>query len=91
MTCEELLQALNEYVDGTLDLSQLECQQFAEHLKGCHPCQVVVDTIRGTIQLYRAGEPYPLPPEFATRLQQLLQARWQAKFPASAPAGTPRR
>jgi predicted anti-sigma-YlaC factor YlaD len=87
MTCEELLQALNEYVDGTLDLSQLECQQFAEHLKGCHPCQLVVDTIRGTIQLYRAGEPYPLPPEFTARLQQLLQARWQAKFSTKGNAG----
>jgi anti-sigma factor RsiW len=87
MTCEELLQALNDYVDGTLDLSATECQQFAEHLAGCHPCQIVVDNIRQTIQLYRAGEPYPLPPEFAARLRQALRARWQARFPS--PAGKP--
>ncbi len=80
MTCEELLKGLNEYVDGTLDLSAAECQQFASHLAGCNPCQVVVDNIRKTIQLYKAGEPYPLPPEFQARLQDALRARWQEKF-----------
>lgn len=84
MTCDELLQILNDYVDGTLDLSRWECQQFAAHLQGCQPCQIVVDTIRGTIQLYRAGEPYPLPCEFAERLQRLLRQRWKARFPSAA-------
>jgi hypothetical protein len=82
MTCEELLSALNEYVDGTLDLALPECRQFAEHLAGCNPCQVVVDNIRKTISLYRAGEPYPLPPQFQDRLWQVLRQRWRAKFPA---------
>lgn len=81
MTCEELLQLLNEYVDGTLDLSLAECQQFAEHLAQCNPCQVVVDNIRKTIRLYRAGEPFPIPPEFEARLLQALRERWKAKFP----------
>jgi hypothetical protein len=84
MTCEELLRALNEYVDGTLDLTLPECQQFAEHLAGCNPCQVVVDNIRQTIALYKAGEPYALPPAFQARLQQTLRERWQAKFPHAA-------
>lgn len=87
MTCEELLQALNEYVDGTLDLSAAECQQFAQHLAGCNPCQLVVDNIRGTIQLFRAGEPFPLPVEFQQRLQQTLQQRWAEKFGLGESAG----
>jgi anti-sigma factor RsiW len=78
MTCDELLQALNEYVDGRLDLP--ECRQFAEHLAGCNPCQVVVDNIRQTITLYKAGEPYPLPPALADRLHQTLRDRWRTKF-----------
>jgi anti-sigma factor RsiW len=82
MTCEELLKALDDYVDGTLDLSAAECRQFAEHLAGCNPCQVVVDNIRKTIKLYQAGEPYPLPPEFEARLKQALRERWKAKFVA---------
>lgn len=84
MTCEELLKALNEYVDGTLDLSAAECAQFAAHLAGCNPCQVVVDNIRNTIQLYRAGEPFHLPPEFAARLEASLHDRWRQKFGQTA-------
>ncbi len=84
MTCEELLQALNEYVDGRLDLTAAECQPFAEHLAGCNPCQVVVDNIRKTIKLCQAGEPYPMPPEFEVRLKQALRERWKAKFPSAA-------
>lgn len=78
MTCEELLQALNEYVDGTLDLAV--CEKFAQHLAGCNPCQVVVDNIRQTISLYRAGEPYPMPEEFQRELKQTLHRRFREKF-----------
>ncbi len=81
MTCEELLRALNEYVDGNLDMSLAECRQFAEHLAGCNPCQLVVDNVRKTIALYRAGEPYALPPEFEGRLRRTLRERWKSRFP----------
>ncbi|MGF1581539.1 MAG: anti-sigma factor family protein [Gemmataceae bacterium] len=80
MTCEELLKAMNEYVDGTLDLSRAECQKFADHLAGCNPCQLVVDNIRQTISLYQAGEPYPLPTEFQERLNSQLRKRFEEKF-----------
>jgi anti-sigma factor RsiW len=80
MTCEELLKALNEYVDGTLDLSAAECREFAEHLAGCDPCRIVVDNIRNTVQLYKAADPYPLPPAFQARLHDALRKRWQQKF-----------
>ena len=78
MTCEELLQALNDYVDG----AQLDgiCEEFSEHLAGCNPCQVVVDNIRQTISLYRAGQPYDMPTGFQARLQQNLKKRWEEKF-----------
>lgn len=78
MTCEELLAALNDYVDDESTLAV--CREFAEHLAGCNPCQIVVDNIRKSIQLYRAGEPYPLPAAFSQKLQETLRAQWQAKF-----------
>jgi anti-sigma factor RsiW len=78
MKCDELLKALNEYVDGNVDPAI--CEQFEEHLAGCNPCQVVVDNIRKTITLYKAGEPYPMPPEFHDRLHETLRARWKEKF-----------
>lgn len=78
MTCEELLKALNEYVDDEAALAV--CREFAEHLAGCNPCQVVVDNIRHSIALYKAGESYRMPPEFEARLRNSLQERWQQKF-----------
>ncbi len=81
MTCEELLQALNAVIDDT---SALEIyQEFADHLAGCNPCQIVVDNIRKTIRLYQAGKAYPMPVKFQDRFRQALRARWNAKFPSA--------
>ena len=78
MTCEELLKALNEYVDDPAAL--VACEEFAEHLAGCNPCQVVVDNIRNTIALYKSGEPYPMPAEFQQQLHEQLRKKWQEQF-----------
>jgi hypothetical protein len=80
MNCDELLQALNDYVDGA-ELTDL-CDEYAEHLAGCNPCQIVVDNIRQTISLYKNGRPYELPPSFQQRLQSCLIQRWHEKFGA---------
>ena len=78
MTCDDLLRALNEYVDGRVDPAV--CATFERHLAGCNPCQVVVDNIRHTIALYKAGEPYPLPAAFREALHQALREKWKASF-----------
>ena len=78
MKCEELLEALNEYVDGSIEPGI--CDEFREHLEGCDPCQIVVDNIRHTITLYRAGQPLELPSAFKDRLREVLRERWKAKF-----------
>ena len=75
MKCEELLKMLNEYVDGTVDPAI--CEEFEKHMAGCNPCQVVVDNIRKTITLYRAGEAYELPVPFRNRLHEELRKRWR--------------
>ena len=79
MTCEELLTALNEVIDDASALALY--REFAEHLTGCNPCQLVVDNIRHTIRLYQAGEPYPMPAAFQDRFHDSLKAKWKAKFP----------
>jgi anti-sigma factor RsiW len=78
MKCEELLAALNDYVDGDLDPGI--CDAFQEHLSDCNPCQIVVDNIRKTITLYKAGEPFEMPVEFQQKLCEELRKRWTAKF-----------
>lgn len=75
MNCDELLAALNEYVDGPVDPGA--CTEFERHLAGCNPCQVVVDNIRQTITLYQQGRPYELPAELRGRLHAALRAKWK--------------
>lgn len=75
MKCEELLKLLNEYVDGTVDPAI--CTEFEQHMAGCNPCQVVVDSIRKTITLYKNGAPYELPITFRTKLHTSLRERWK--------------
>lgn len=79
MTCEELLQALNEVIDDQSALALYT--EFADHLSGCNPCQLVIDNIRKTIQLYKAGDPYPMPKEFQDRFRDALRVKWKTKFP----------
>ena len=79
MTCEELLKALNDYIDDESTLAI--CQDFGEHLAACSPCQLVVDNIRKTIQLYQGGEPYPTPPELEARIRAALSEKWKQRFP----------
>ena len=74
MKCEDLLKLLNDYVDGTVDPAV--CEEFEKHMSGCNPCQIVVDNIRKTITLYKAGQPYPLPPGCRDRLHAVLRRRW---------------
>jgi len=75
MKCAELLAALNEYVDGTVDPAI--CEEFEKHVAGCNPCQVVVDNIRQTITLYKEGKPVQLPARFRDRLHSALRQRWK--------------
>jgi anti-sigma factor RsiW len=78
MKCDELLKALNDFVDGDIDPGI--CEDFEQHLHGCNPCQVVVDNIRQTIAVYKGDEPYPMPDEFHQRLRKVLRDRWRKKF-----------
>ena len=79
MKCEELLNLLNEYVDGTVDPAI--CEEFEQHMTGCNPCQVLVDNIRQTITLYKNGAPYDLPIPFRTKLHDALREHWQKTHP----------
>lgn len=78
MKCEELLKQLNDFVDGTVDPAI--CAEFEKHMAGCNPCQVVVDNIRKTITLYKAGERYELPAQFQSRLNEAIQAKWKGSL-----------
>ena len=73
--CQDLLALLNDYVDGAVD-SEV-CEEFERHLAGCNPCKVVIDNIRKTITLYKAGQPYELQVEFREKLHARLRQKWK--------------
>lgn len=83
MKCEELLAALNEYVDG--DIDPRICESFEEHLKDCNPCQIVIDNIRQTITLFKEGEEVALPLPLKQKLHAALRQCWRAKYGAREP------
>jgi RNA polymerase sigma-70 factor (ECF subfamily) len=76
-SCQDLLKAINDYVDGGIDPAM--CAELEKHLAGCNPCQVVVDNVRQTITLFKKGQPYDLPVGFHDRLHAALRERWAGK------------
>ncbi|MDH7500456.1 MAG: zf-HC2 domain-containing protein [candidate division NC10 bacterium] len=75
MHCKDLLEVLSDFVDGELEESL--CADIEEHLKGCDPCRVVVDSTKKTITLFKENLPYEIPLEVKDRLQRVLRERWK--------------
>ena len=55
--CRHLLASLSDYVDGELEAEL--CEELERHMEGCDNCQIVVDTLRKTIYLYRSTATAP--------------------------------
>jgi anti-sigma factor (TIGR02949 family) len=65
--CKSLLRNLSDYVDG--ELSPELCAELERHLEGCDNCQIVVNTLKKTIELYRLStEEEHLPDDVRQRL-----------------------
>jgi predicted anti-sigma-YlaC factor YlaD len=79
MQCQELLSHLDEYVDG--ETQSALCRALREHLAGCESCRVVVDNIRQTITLYRAGARVSFPPGLHERLCAIMRQQWAELHP----------
>lgn len=69
--CRELLQDLNDYIDGELD-AQL-CLEIERHMAGCDNCRIVVDTLRKTVLLYRSLPAETMPADASLRLYKCLK------------------
>ncbi len=68
--CREMLESISDYVDGSLQ-SEL-CRLLEVHMAGCEDCQVVVDTMRKTVELYQADRKREIPDEVKRRLFKRL-------------------
>ena len=69
--CPELLGSLSNYIDG--EAREALCAEIERHLASCEDCQVVVNTLRRTIEVYRGrAGPAGLTPEARRRLVRTL-------------------
>ena len=69
--CHYLLSSLSEYVDG--DLSEALCQEIERHMSDCEDCQIVINTLQKTVNLYHKTSAHPdIPSEVRNRLFKRL-------------------
>ncbi len=73
MTCTDFLSKLTDYFDGQISPELLE--EVRAHSASCSHCEVVLDTTRQTIEVYRDNELYELSTEFQTRLHAAIAAK----------------
>ena len=73
MTCTDFLSKLTDYFDGHISPELLE--EVREHTAGCSHCEVVLNTTRQTIEVYRDNETFPLTVEFQERLHAAIMKR----------------
>ena len=73
MTCTEFLAILDDVIDESI-ASQTRAE-IESHLRKCGHCEVVLDTTRKTIEIYRCHEVYEMPAGVSERLHAAIKAR----------------
>ena len=76
MNCTDFLAKLTDYFDGQIDPDLLA--EVKQHLGTCHHCEVVVNTTRKTIDIYRGQQTYEFPDDLSSRLRAAIMARCNA-------------
>lgn len=73
MNCTDFLSQLTDYFDGQISPELLE--EVRAHLAGCSHCEVVLNTTRRTIEVYRNNEIYDISEELQDKLHSAIMAR----------------
>ena len=69
--CRNFLSSLSNYVDG--DLDDALCLEIERHMTDCENCQIVINTLQKTIELYHENaEPPDVPNDVRARLFRQL-------------------
>ena len=73
MTCTEFLALLDDFIDDTVTTAlRAEVEQ---HMNKCGHCEVIFNTTRKTIEIYRSQEIYELPSDLRERLHSAIMTR----------------
>jgi anti-sigma factor RsiW len=71
MTCQELVELVTEYLEGTLP--PLEFERFESHLDTCEGCAAYLDQMRFTIQMLGRLAVDDIPVEEQANLLELFR------------------
>lgn len=82
MTCTEFLAQMTDYFDGQVEPELLS--EIQSHLCECHHCEILVDTTRQTIHVYKNHQVYDLTDEVRERTVQRILAACTGRKPISA-------
>ena len=81
MTCTDFLRQLTDYFDGQISPQLLE--EVRAHSASCHHCEVVLDTTRQTIEVYRDHELCELSSELQERLHASIMVKCRERMVSS--------
>jgi anti-sigma factor RsiW len=73
LTCKEFLALLDDLIDDTVSAETRT--ELQTHLGRCGHCEVIFNTTRKTIEIYRSHEIYDLPNALRDRLHAAIMAR----------------
>jgi hypothetical protein len=77
VTCTEFLKLLDDLIEDTVSASLRS--EVEQHLRKCGHCEVVFNTTRKTIEIYRCHEIYELPPDLRERLHESIMAKCKGR------------
>ncbi len=73
MNCTDFLSQLTDYFDGQVPANLLE--EVRTHLAECHHCEVVLNTTRQTIEVYKGNEVYEISDDLRERLHSAIMTK----------------
>jgi anti-sigma factor RsiW len=73
VTCKQFLDELNDFLDEALD--GMTRAELEHHLGKCPNCQVIVDTTKKTVRVFKGLEPCVIPAEVETRLLAAIEKK----------------
>ena len=73
MTCAECLSLLDDLIDDNVAAEMRA--EVEHHMHKCGHCEVIFNTTRKTIEIYRSHEIYELPTNLRERLHNAIMER----------------
>ncbi len=75
MTCTEFLRLLDDDLEFDRTMAAEMRAEIEHHMDDCEHCEVVFNTTRKTIAIYRSHEVYELPDDLRERLHAAIMVK----------------